>query len=98
MTEEQKQLLKEYAVLKREEKAVAKQIKDRKDAVLNVLLENKVDEVELEEGGKFIVYPRRTYTYSDSVRTKDKELTAAKEAEEQDGTATYEENPFFQFR
>lgn len=96
MTDEMK-ILREYAELKKQEKALAVQIAELQPQVLGVMKTHMADE--LDTGfGKFILSKRRSYTYSPAVSDLEADLKGRKAEEEANGTASYAEKEVLMFK
>lgn len=96
-----KDLLIEYAELKKQEKEISAKIDEFKPKVMEMLLEVGIDEehpVELADVGTFSLGKRRKYVYSDRVQSLEKTIKEEKEREERTGEAQYNETTYTIFK
>ena len=98
MTKENlKEHLTEYANLK-----IETAIKEERMAQLNLLIseemkKQEVDEINLEEMGKFSLYMKRKWLYPAEVKSAEEAAKKLKAEAEAKGTATYEESSVLKF-
>lgn len=98
--EEDKQKLREYAALKSQIKQFEKEADKMKPEVLAIierLNPQEEDHKVSTDFGYFSSVPKRKYTYTIETQVLADKVKAEKKREEQDGTATYEIEPYLKF-
>jgi predicted nucleic acid-binding Zn-ribbon protein len=98
--EEAKNKLREYADLKEVIKKFEKKIKAMQPELFKILEQinpGEEDHKVSTDFGSFSAVPKRKYTYSVDTQVLIDKVSAEKEREEQDGTASYEVNPYLKF-
>jgi hypothetical protein len=98
MNTEQSNVLKEYAVIKAEIKALEEKAETLNPSVLAIMQDADVEELTLTDLGKLTLGSRRAWTYPEPILEKEKALKAEKKEAEQLGTATYEEKQYVIFK
>ncbi len=96
-----KDLLIEYAELKKQEKAITTKLEEYKPQVLEILLDAGIDEenpVELKDVGTFSIGKRRKYIYSDKVKSLESLMKEEMATEERTGEAKYNETTYTIFK
>ena len=93
-----KQLLKDYAELKIQEKELKSKLDTLNESVLEMLVESGVEEVDIEHLGRITMGGRRSWTYPENVSIAESNYKDLKKEAEQLGTATYTEKKYITFR
>lgn len=96
ITSEQKGILKRYADIKIEIKALEEEQDILNPQVMEVITQEDLEELTIEEG-KFTKSSRRKWIYTQTTQDKEKALKTAQTREQQTGEATYKENFFPKF-
>ena len=92
-SEDEVEMLREYAELKIEGRKIEKRIEQIKDATKDLLVrEDAVDNPVVISGlGKLTLRPRKIWVWSDETKTLEESLKQAKETDKATGRATFEE-------
>lgn len=97
---ESKAKLESYATIKVEIKRLEKQAEELQPELLDILEQlnpTEEDHKVKTEFGSFSAVPKRKYSYSVDTQVLVDKVKDEKKREEQDGTATYEINPYLKF-
>lgn len=98
ITQEQKDILNEYAAIKKD----IKFLEDKADAlnpqVLDIMQVNDLGEVAISDIGKLSISSRRTWKYTQKTKELEQALKEEKAFEEQTGKADYSEKHFILFK
>lgn len=97
MTQDQKDVLNNYAEIKKEIKALEAKADLLNPQVLEVMRQQEAEEVTIGEMGKLSLGSRRTWKYSKFITEKEEDIKKAKKIEEQTGTADYVEKHYVIF-
>ena len=98
ITNEQKDILNEYAKIKSEIKTLESMADLLNPKVLELMEESGAEEIAIGDMGKLSMGSRRNWKYTDKVKSLDEALKDQKKLEEQTGTAEYTEKKYVIFK
>lgn len=92
-----KELFKQYAVIKVQIKELEEKSKEIEKEVMNEMQTQEIEQVK-SDFGTFSITKRKVWKYSNDTKTIEEGLKRIKKIEEEDGTATFEEKIGLMFR
>ena len=98
INQEQKDLLNQYAEIKKDIKLLEEKADILNPQVLDIMQEQGAEEIEIRDVGKLSLGSRRTWKYSAIVKEIDDKLKEQKKDEERRGVADYQEKHYVIFK
>lgn len=98
ITTDQKNILNEYAQIKKEIKLLEAKADIINPQILEIMEQNEVEEISLSDHGVLSLGSRRTWKYPEVVSELEDELKSKKKESEQLGTASYTEKFYVIFK
>ena len=86
-----------YAELEQQKKDIEEKQKKIKEEIVSEMIEQQADTIKA-DFGTFSLTKRKTWKYSDTVEKLNEQVKTQKKLEEENGTATFEENQSLMFR
>lgn len=87
-----------YAELEAQRKAIEERQSVLKENIFKGMRDNMLDKIEVNGGGMFIITHRKTWTYSEVIKSAEEQLKKDKKVEEARGIATYEEKESLMYK